>query len=107
MVGTPEDREAVAEATEAHVCDMETAVVANVVAERAIPFLAVRAISDDYQHVLPMEALAAAFNASLNTPTPGRLLARLATHPGEIRPMLQFIGNLSLARRNLTNFLRT
>jgi adenosylhomocysteine nucleosidase len=81
--------------------------VANVVISRQVPFLAVRAISDDYQHVLPVGALAAAFNPSRGKPTPMRLLSYLAMHPGEIGPMGKFIGDLSLARKNLTRFLQT
>jgi adenosylhomocysteine nucleosidase len=107
VVGTPEAREEIARATEAQVADMETEAVANVVSTRQIPFLAVRAISDDFQHVLPVGALAAGFNTSLGKATPGRLLAHLAKHPREIGPMGKFIGDLSIARKNLTRFLQT
>ena len=107
VVGTPEGRDAIAQACEAQVADMETEAVANVVISRQVPFLAVRAISDDYQHVLPVGALAAAFNPSRGKPTPMRLLSYLAMHPGEIGPMGKFIGDLSLARKNLTRFLQT
>ena len=107
VVGTPEGRDEIARACEAQVADMETEAVANVVIPRQLPFLAVRAISDDYQHVLPVGALAAAFNAHLGKPTPLRLLSYLAAHPGQIGPMAKFIGDLSLARKNLTRFLQT
>ena len=107
VVGTPEGRDLIAKACEAQVCDMETEAVANVVITRQVPFLAVRAISDDYQHILPVGALAAAFNASLGKPTPVRMLRYLATHPGEIKPMGKFIGDLGLARKNLTRFVQT
>jgi hypothetical protein len=107
VVGTPEGRDAIARAMEGQVADMETAVVANVVSGHQVPFLAVRAISDAYDHVLPLGALAAAFNARLGKPTPLRLMSYLAVHPGEIGPLRQFIGNLSIARKNLTRFLQT
>jgi adenosylhomocysteine nucleosidase len=107
IVGTPEAREELAQTTEAHVADMETLTVANIVAARQIPFLAARAISDAFENVLPVGALAAGFNASLGKPTPLRLLSYLAAHPGEIRPMSRFIRDLSLARKNLTRFLQT
>jgi hypothetical protein len=81
--------------------------VASFVAMRQIPFLAVRAISDDYQHVLPVGALAAGFDAVRGRATPLRLLSYLAQHPNEVRPMQKFIGDLSVARRNLTRFLHT
>jgi hypothetical protein len=107
VVGTPAAREEIARASEAQVADMETEAVANIVITRQIPFLGVRAISDDCRHVLPLGALAAGFNASLGKATPFRLLKYLATHPGEIGPMWKFIGDLSLARKNLTRFLQT
>jgi adenosylhomocysteine nucleosidase len=107
VVGTPAAREEVARASECQVADMETEAVANIVITRQIPFLAVRAISDDFQHVLPVGALAAGFNASLGKATPLHLLRYLATHPGEIKPMGKFIGDLSVARTNLTRFLQT
>jgi nucleoside phosphorylase len=107
IVGTLAEREELANTTEAQVADMETDTVANVVSTRQIPFLAVRAISDACDKVLPVGALAAGFNASLGKPTPVRLLRYLATHPGEIRPFSRFVGDLSLARKNLTRFLQT
>jgi nucleoside phosphorylase len=107
IVGTPAAREEIAHATEAQVADMETEMVASVVSSRQVPFLAVRAISDDFQHVLPVGALAAGFNASLGKATPFRLLKYLAGHPGEFGPMRKFIGDLGFARRNLTRFLQT
>ena len=107
VVGTPAARDAIARAGQGQVADMETEAVANVVITRQVPFLAVRAISDDYQHVLPVGALAAGFNPSLGKATPVRLLRYLSMHPGEIGPMVKFIGDLSLARKNLTRFLQT
>ncbi len=47
IVGTPQKRDAYARATGSQVADMETGAVAGIVAERQIPFLAVRVISDD------------------------------------------------------------
>ena len=105
VVGTPEERDACARQTEAQVADMETEIVANVVAQRQIPFLAVRVISDEYQHVLPLGALAAGFDASTARATPMRLLGYLASHPREIAPFAHFVSGLSGARRNLTRFL--
>jgi nucleoside phosphorylase len=107
VIGTPQSREMIARAMEAQVADMETAAVASVVSNHMVPFLAVRTISDAYEDVLPMGALAAAFNARLGKPTPVRLMRYLALHPGEFRPFTKFVGNLSLARTNLTRFLQT
>jgi len=105
IAATPEQREAYARETNGQVADMETEAVAQVVNERGIAFLAVRVISDEYQQVLPVGALAAGFDARMGHATPLRLLGYLATHPGEVAPLRKFVGGLSLARRNLTRFL--
>jgi nucleoside phosphorylase len=105
VVGTPERRDLCAQESNSQVADMETSVVAEVVAERQIPFLAVRVISDEYAHVLPTGALAAGFDAGLGVATPVRLLGYLTTHPREFLPFKNFVQGLLLARRNLTKFL--
>ena len=105
IVGTPERRTWYARNKHHEVVDMETAAVAEVVHSRLVPFTVVRVISDDFQQVLPLGALAAGLNAETGRPTPVRLLSYLATHPGEIAPFWTFVSNLSLARNNLTRFL--
>jgi adenosylhomocysteine nucleosidase len=106
LVGTPEKREWYARSTQHQVADMETAAVADIVLERQIPFLALRVISDEYGHVLPIGALNAGFDVKKGRATPFRLLTYLLTHPGEVMPLKKFVSCLSLARRKLTNFLR-
>ncbi len=105
LVGTPDKREAYARATGSQVADMESGAVAGIVAEREIPFLAVRVISDDFPQILPLGALAAGFNVSRGKPTPFHLLTYLATRPGEIAPFRKFVEGLFVARQNLTTFL--
>jgi adenosylhomocysteine nucleosidase len=105
LADTPQKREAFARKTKGHVVDMETAAVADVVHTRQVPFMAVRAISDDYHQVLPVGALAAGFDPEKGRATPFRLLGRLALHPGEIAPFWKFVSGLGPPRRNLTSFL--
>jgi nucleoside phosphorylase len=105
VVGTPERRDLCAQDSNSQVADMETGVVAEIVGERQIPFLAVRVISDSYAHVLPTGALAAGFDAGQGHATPLRLLGYLLAHPGEFMSFKNFVQGLSLARRNLTKFL--
>jgi purine-nucleoside phosphorylase len=105
LAGTPQKREACARRTNGQVVDMETAAVAEVVHERQIPFIAVRAITDEYHQILPAGALAAGFDPAKGRATPLRLLWRLATHPAEIAPFKNFVSGLDPARRNLTSFL--
>jgi hypothetical protein len=80
--------------------------VTDIVAERQVPFMAVRVISDDYHLTLPTGALAAGFDADRGKATPIRLLAYLALHPGEFAPFKKFVAGLSVARKNLTVFLQ-
>ena len=58
--------------------------MAEIVGEKRIPFLAVRVISDEYQHVLPLGAIAAGFDAELVRAgrRPSSCLGYLITHPG-------------------------
>jgi nucleoside phosphorylase len=105
IAGTVEKRTSYAIQSGAQVADMETTGVAEAVLQRGIPFLAVRVISDEFSHVLPLGALAAGFDAPQGKATPFRLLGRLATHPGEIVPFKNFVVGLSTARKNLTKFL--
>ncbi len=106
LVATTEKRDWYARSSKNQVVEMETAAVAAVVRTRSIPFVALRVISDDYHQVLPPAALAAGFNAEEGRATPVRLLSHLATHPDEIMPFKKFVSGLSLARHNLTNFLK-
>ena len=106
LADTKEKRDEYALSSQCQVIEMETSPVADVVHSRAIPFIALRAISDDYQQVLPSRALAAGFNVREGRATPFRLLGYLATHPGDIAPFKKFVSGLLPARRNLTNFLK-
>jgi nucleoside phosphorylase len=106
VVGTPARRDWYARGTHGQVIEIETAAVAEYVLGRQIPFVALRVISDDYHHELPVKALAAGFDPARGQPTPVRLLLRLAFHWREIVPFWTFVANLSIARRNLTLFLQ-
>ena len=105
IAGTIEKRTWYASAHDAQVADMETEPVANKVAERQVPFLAVRVISDEYFQVLPVDALAAGFDARRAVPTPVKLIRYLLAHPADIPPFVHFVKGLGLARKNLTKFL--
>jgi purine-nucleoside phosphorylase len=105
IVGTVEKRSWYAAESGGQVVDMESEAVADVVRERQLPFMAVRAISDEFMQPLPVAALDAGFDAKRGRATPLRLLKHLALHPREIAPFKKFVSGLSLARRNLTGFL--
>ncbi len=105
VIGTPQERDRYARTSKGQVIEMETAPVADIANRREMPFMAVRVISDDYDHVLPVRALAAGFDAARGQATPLRLLLYLATHWSEISPFSRFVKNLSIARGQLTLFL--
>jgi nucleoside phosphorylase len=105
IAGNPEKRDWYAHSMKAQVIDMETAPVADLVRGREIPFLAIRVISDEYKTVLPSAALAAAFDPEKNRPTPLRLARHILFHPGDLRPLREFIANLAVARHMLTTFV--
>lgn len=106
IADTPEKRGRFARMSKNQVIEMETAAVAKVVRAREIPFLALRVISDDFQQVLPVRALDAAFDPVKEKTRPFRLLGYLLTHPRDIMPFKKFVSGLGPARRNLTSFLR-
>jgi hypothetical protein len=106
VIGTPAERDRYARSSHGQVIEMETSAVAEIVGERELPFVALRVISDDYQKVLPVQALEAGFDAARGRSTPFRLLLHLALHWGDVGPFITFVKNLSLARRNLTSFLQ-
>ncbi len=106
IAGTSAERDRHARTSKGQVIEMETDVVAEVVRPREIAFIALRVISDDYAHPLPVGALAAGFDAKRGRATPLRLLFRLATHWSEISPFSKFVKDLSVARKNLTTFLQ-
>jgi nucleoside phosphorylase len=106
IAATPAERDRYARGAKGQVIDMETRAVADVVHPREIPFIAVRVISDEYSHVLPVRALTAGFDPQRGCATPWRLLVHLALHWGEIPSFVRFVRNLGVARRSLLRFLQ-
>ena len=105
IADTPKKRLWYSQNKQIQVIDMETAAVADVVHARAIPFMAVRVISDEFDHVLPSGALAAGFDPVRSQATPFRLLKYLLGHREEFAPFKKFVAGLNIARKSLTRFL--
>ncbi len=76
--------------TGAQAVDMETQAVARVCAERSVPLLAVRVISDAAETDLPVP-FSEWFHLEKQRARPIRLLAYLARHPGRIPPFARFV----------------
>ncbi|VVM08504.1 5'-methylthioadenosine/S-adenosylhomocysteine nucleosidase [Methylacidimicrobium cyclopophantes] len=105
VVGDPESRRKLAEETNADLVDMETDAVASVARARGVPFVSLRVVTDGFEDRLPVDAIAAAWESEGGTVRALPLTIYLATHPGEIGPLLRFARFLPEARHRLTRRL--
>jgi adenosylhomocysteine nucleosidase len=90
--------------TSALVVDMETAAIHRLCIARAIPMLAIRAISDTACQGIPVAA-EVWFDTRRQRPRPLRLVFYLVTHPGRIAPFVRFVRGINRCRACLTDFL--
>jgi len=97
---TPGEKAELHRQTGALAVDMETDAIAAICAERGVPLLAVRAISDRAADFLPVP-LPAWYDLQRQRPRPLVLMGYLAGHPGAIGPFVRFLRGLSLARHKL------
>jgi adenosylhomocysteine nucleosidase len=104
VVETAPDKARLARETGALAVDLETAVLASFCREAALPFLALRAISDSAGQSLPVP-MGVWFDAERQRPKPGALLAYLLRNPRRLCPFLRFVRGLGPARRNLGRLL--
>ena len=86
--------------TAAVAVDMESSAVAEVAASQGLPFLAVRAIVDTADDVVPRAALVAA-SAVSGSVRLGRLLGALAGAPAELPALVRLARRYRAARRTL------
>jgi nucleoside phosphorylase len=101
---TPADKAALAAQTGATAVDMETAIIAELCAQRGIPVLSLRGISDAAGDELPV-AFSIWFDVEKQKPRVGALLWELATHPAKIPAFAKFVRGITLTRARLTNAL--
>jgi adenosylhomocysteine nucleosidase len=101
---TADDKRALAISSGAVAIDMESAAVAAVARERALPFLAVRAIADPADMALPPLVLRATdANGSFNRPL---LIAQTLLNLGQMAAMLRLASHFRVALRTLTEAAR-
>ncbi len=105
VISTPRQKEDIARGYNVQVVDMETAPVAKLASHKQVPFVAIRAISDQFEEDLPIGAMNASYLVEQDAVTPLRLLNYLALHPKEIMPFSKFVKRLPIARKALTSFL--
>lgn len=99
VLATVEAKRALARASGAAVADMESAAVARVASERAVPFLCVRAVADGASLALPRAALAAV--GAQGRILPGRALRELVHSPRELRAIGALGAGFARARTTL------
>jgi adenosylhomocysteine nucleosidase len=104
VIDSPEERLRLAQTTGAAAVDMETDFIARVCAERGLPMLSVRAISDTAARPLPLPPHIL-FDIERQKTKTGKLSLYLATHPLRVPRMISFIRQVRMARRALTRAL--
>jgi nucleoside phosphorylase len=99
IITTPGGRRRLGRQTGAVAVDMESYWVAKAAADRGLPFLAVRAISDLQEDLLlPFDQMADADGK----PSLRRLAAHLVREPGSLVTVVRLARNAARARRALT-----
>ena len=104
VVETAEERDELARRTGAAAVDMETESIAAACAQRKVPLLALRAISDTLAEPLPAPATVLFDTKRQKTPAL-RLGWHILTHPGAIRALKQFERRTATARQRLSDAL--
>jgi adenosylhomocysteine nucleosidase len=99
VAANAEDKQRLLECTSAHAVDLESGAVARVAAAHRVPFAVLRAICDPADRDLP-----AAARATLDAHgaiAMGRLIASIATGPGQLPALVRLAADASAARRSL------
>jgi len=101
MIESGEERNKIAQATGAAAVDMETEFIARACAERAIPLLSLRVISDAPREPFPAPAKVL-FDIERQRTSIMNLGLHLLKHPSAIPQLIAFARRGSTARRSLT-----
>ena len=99
---TPLEKAALARTSGAQAVDMETSTIARVCAERGVPMLSLRAISDTASAQIPVP-LNVSYDLTRQHPRIATLLAFLVNNPARILPFARFVRGLAPARAVLTS----
>jgi hopanoid-associated phosphorylase len=104
VVTTPQEKAVLREHCGASAVDMESASVARVARQARRPFMAIRAVCDPADRVLPAAALEAV--DSRGRVRPVRLLRSLLRHPGELSHLIALTRDFRAALLTLSTVLR-
>lgn len=103
MVGSQEKKKKIASESQALAMDMESGAIAEVALRSSLPFLSIRAISDQYNETLDP------WLPQVITPEGGihfrQLASSLLARPTRIRSVLRLRSQTALAAKNLGRFL--
>ncbi|MEO5753191.1 MAG: hypothetical protein ABIR38_00605 [Chthoniobacterales bacterium] len=106
IIESAAERAAFAREHNAAAVDMETEWIAQACADRKIPLLSLRAISDTTAAPFPAPP-SVLFNVARQRTNPVTLAAYLLTHPGSILRLARFAHQIANARENLAVALTT
>lgn len=104
MIDSTAERERLAARTGAVAVDMETEFIAKQCAERELPMLSLRAISDTPSELFPAPPNVL-FDLKKQKTDFARLAFYLLAHPGAFSRLNRFRQRIAMARKNLTNVL--
>ena len=102
VVHRPEDKKALGETYSAMALDMETSELAKIVAEKEVPFLSVRAISDTVEDELVDVSSFVEPDGEISRLKAGWYVL---THPTSLRKFIALKDIAQMATKNLTEFL--
>src|SRR6266699_5861743 len=104
MIQSGEERNKIAQPPDVAAVDMETEFIARACAERAIPLLSLRVITDTPREPFPAPAKVL-FDIEQQRTDLARLAAFFFTHPGRIPHLSRFTGRIARTRKVLANAL--
>jgi len=98
VVSTPEAKRALADVWDADVVDMEAGWIARIAAREAIPFAALRVVSDRVGDILPPLGDTSSDHEGVSR---WRIAVHTACHPRSLAGLLRLAGNVREAQRSL------
>jgi nucleoside phosphorylase len=105
LAATAEEKRRLGRESGAQIVDMETAYLANLVVQRGLEFMSVRAVSDLVGEDLPADVLQEGYDYVAAKTTPGRLVKFLFMNPSRIKALRDFMAPLPGVRKKLTDFM--
>jgi adenosylhomocysteine nucleosidase len=104
MIDSETERERIAQTSKADAVDMETEFIARACAQRALPLLSLRVISDTPSEPFPAPAHIL-FNIAKQRTNLAKLSVFFLQHPSRVPRLVQFARRIAQARRTLADAL--